>query len=105
MKHIPTFDGWRAVAIAGVMLHHADMGFYHVEDDYWTHAHTLTGAFGVDIFFGLSGLLFTSLLLEEWERNGAVSLRASYIRRAFRILPPYPLLLLGVTAGGWWRSP
>jgi peptidoglycan/LPS O-acetylase OafA/YrhL len=40
------------------------------------------------VFFGLSGLLITKLLLEEFARTRSVSLRGFYIRRAFRILPP-----------------
>ncbi|HYP06848.1 MAG TPA: acyltransferase family protein [Bryobacteraceae bacterium] len=45
------------------------------------------GAFGVDVFFGLSGLLITPVLLEESARSG-IRLKAFSIRRAFRILPP-----------------
>src|SRR5712691_287052 len=46
------------------------------------------GDFGVDVFFGLSGLLITKLLLAEFERTGSFHLDRFYVRRAFRILPP-----------------
>lgn len=46
------------------------------------------GGFGVDLFFGISGLLICGRLLDENQRTGGVSLGAFYIRRAFRILPP-----------------
>ncbi len=55
------------------------------------------GFFGVDLFFVLSGLLITALLVEEWERTGAISLRAFYARRALRLLPA--LLLVSLVVG------
>ena len=104
MQRIPTLDGWRAIAILSVMMHHLGMAFYSSESVYFAHSKTVVGAFGVDIFFGLSGLLITKLLLEEWRSTGAVSLRGFYIRRGFRILPPYLVFLLGVTIAGLWAS-
>jgi peptidoglycan/LPS O-acetylase OafA/YrhL len=104
MRRIPTLDGWRAIAILSVVLHHAATGFYARESDYWAHSLTVYGGFGVDVFFGLSGLLITKLLLEEWNAAGAVSLRGFYIRRAFRILPPYLAMLAALTAAGLWHS-
>jgi peptidoglycan/LPS O-acetylase OafA/YrhL len=81
--YLPTLDGWRAVAIAAVMLWHATgiKAINRLADG------------GVTIFFGISGLLITSRLLEELRRAGRVSLRAFYVRRAFRILPPYYVYL------------
>lgn len=71
------------------------------------------GAMGVDIFFGISGLLICSRLLEERRESGRINLRDFYIRRTFRILPPYVLYLaalaliastglLTVEAREWW---
>jgi peptidoglycan/LPS O-acetylase OafA/YrhL len=45
------------------------------------------------IFFALSGFLITTRLLEEYRKNGRISLRDFYLRRAFRILPPALLYL------------
>jgi peptidoglycan/LPS O-acetylase OafA/YrhL len=45
------------------------------------------GHLGVQIFFVLSGFLITTLLLQERERSGRISLRAFYRRRALRLLP------------------
>jgi peptidoglycan/LPS O-acetylase OafA/YrhL len=50
---------------------------------------------GVMIFFALSGYLITTRLLDEHRKNGRISLRDFYLRRAFRILPP-ALTYLGV---------
>ena len=60
-----------------------------------------TGGLGVALFFAISGYLITTLLLEERERSGRISLRAFYVRRAFRILPAaylylFSLLVLGM---------
>jgi peptidoglycan/LPS O-acetylase OafA/YrhL len=58
------------------------------------------GAFGVDIFFALSGMLITGLLLKEWGQRGSLSLKAFYTRRVFRILPLYLLFLSMVALAG-----
>ena len=52
--------------------------------------------FGVSIFFFISGFLITRLLLAEEKRQGTIALRAFYIRRFIRLLPP--LLLMGVVS-------
>jgi peptidoglycan/LPS O-acetylase OafA/YrhL len=60
------------------------------------------GFLGVELFFVLSGFLIVLLLLRERSSNraGAVSLGRFYVRRAFRILPPFYLLLAGLTLVG-----
>ncbi|MCU1378192.1 MAG: acyltransferase 3, partial [Acidimicrobiales bacterium] len=42
------------------------------------------GTTAVDVFFVLSGFLITTLLLEEWQRTSAISLRRFWVRRACR---------------------
>jgi peptidoglycan/LPS O-acetylase OafA/YrhL len=103
-SYIPTLDAWRAIAISMVVLHHAAMGFYARENDYYQQTSTLFGAFGVDVFFGLSGLLITKLLLEEARGAGGISLRGFYIRRVFRIMPPYLLFLTTLVVFGALRG-
>ena len=102
-KRIAVLDGWRAVAIALVLAHHVGQGFYSSQDSYAGDI-TRFGAFGVDIFFGLSGLLITRLLLEEWNATGGFHLRQFYVRRAFRILPPVLVYLSVFTASGLSKS-
>ncbi|MDX2205232.1 MAG: acyltransferase [Hyphomicrobiaceae bacterium] len=36
----------------------------------------------------MSGYLITTLLIEEWQTTGCISIRNFYLRRAFRIFPP-----------------
>lgn len=85
---IPSLDGLRAVSISFVLVAH------------WAHAAaaprvgvsvpypiTDLGGIGVSVFFAISGYLITGLLLREYGQSGRISLRAFYVRRAFRILP------------------
>ena len=82
LGHRPVLDGLRGIAVLLVML---------------THTQILpNGYLGVDLFFGLSGFLITTLLYEEWERNGTISLRRFYGRRARRLLPALLILLVGL---------
>lgn len=55
------------------------------------------GAYGVDLFFGLSSFLITTLLLIERETGGKVDVGAFYMRRLLRIWPLYFVFLLIIT--------
>jgi peptidoglycan/LPS O-acetylase OafA/YrhL len=81
MPHRNDIQGLRAVAVLLVVLGHAGVPFLR------------GGYVGVDVFFVLSGFLITGLLLSEASRNGTISLRAFYVRRARRILPAAALTL------------
>ncbi|MEA3077353.1 MAG: hypothetical protein QOF60_2261 [Actinomycetota bacterium] len=71
----PGIDGLRAIAVAAVVLYHADVP--------WLPA----GFLGVDVFFAVSGYLICSLLVAEWESRQAIDLAAFWRRRARRLLP------------------
>jgi peptidoglycan/LPS O-acetylase OafA/YrhL len=80
-NRIPSLDGVRALSILFVVGGHL-----------WTRVYsgsaaTLFATLGVHIFFVLSGYLITTLLQQERERNGHISLIAFYRRRCFRIFP------------------
>jgi peptidoglycan/LPS O-acetylase OafA/YrhL len=83
LGHVPALDGVRGIAILLVLGYHVG----------WIPG----GFLGVDVFFVLSGFLITTLLLEEWARDGGISFRAFYVRRARRLLPA--LLVLLATLG------
>jgi peptidoglycan/LPS O-acetylase OafA/YrhL len=63
------------------------------------------GGLGVTIFFFLSGFLITTLMRAEFERTGRVHLRHFWLRRVFRILPAFYLVLLGAVGLTWWLGP
>jgi len=84
----PELDGFRGVSIILVLVHHL-------------YFPLVSGGFlGVDMFFVLSGFLITSLLLEEWQKFDAISLKNFYIRRLFRLMPAvfFLIALLGIYA-------
>lgn len=108
--YLPTLDGWRAVAIAAVLLDHATAGLDKQAQWYRLFR---TGPDGVSLFFAISGFLICSRLLEEEQLFGSISLKGFYIRRACRILPAalvYLLTLAGLALAGvvpvtrteWW---
>jgi len=80
-SHIRGLDGIRAVAFFLVLGGHC--GFFWIPN-----------GFGVTVFFFLSGYLITTLLRQEWSHTGSLSVSHFYIRRAFRILPPFLVALI-----------
>jgi peptidoglycan/LPS O-acetylase OafA/YrhL len=95
-RRIAALDGVRAVAIGCVLFGHA----YAASPSWWLPRWVPLpyGGFGVQVFFVLSGFLITTLLAGERSRTGRVRLRAFYRRRAYRILPPYAVMLAVATA-------
>jgi peptidoglycan/LPS O-acetylase OafA/YrhL len=83
--HFPSLDGLRTVSFLLVFLAHSGL-----QD-------RVPGGFGVTTFFFLSGFLITSLMRFEETRTGTVSLKNFYLRRIFRILPPFYLILVTAT--------
>src|SRR5258708_33942090 len=100
---VPSLDGLRALSIALVLISHlvGTRGFIVPQA---IGRFFSLGELGVRVFFVISGFLITSLLLEELESEGRISLIRFYFRRTMRILPPYFTLILAVVlleAAGW----
>lgn len=93
--YFPTLDGWRAIAVVSTILYHDSRHVLGPSSTDWFQKY---GAVGVDIFFGISGLLICSRLLQEEQAQGRINLREFYIRRFFRIVPPMLLFLLVIGA-------
>ncbi len=75
-------EGLRALAVVLVLAYHAHVGPFD------------GGYLGVDVFFVVSGFLITSLLLDELQRAGFLSLRRFWARRARRLLPASTLVIV-----------
>lgn len=73
--YIPCFDGLRAISISIVLLRHFEV------------SSLIPGGFGVTVFFFISGVLITRLLLAEFRKSGRVSLKQFYLRRFVRLMP------------------
>jgi len=95
--YLPTLDGWRAIAIAAVLIDHLGVGWFQ-QNHPTLFSLTRVGPNGVSLFFAISGFLICSRLIEEEERWGSINLKGFYIRRACRILPAalFYLAILGL---------
>jgi peptidoglycan/LPS O-acetylase OafA/YrhL len=100
-RQIDQLDGVRALAVLAVM------GFHDLK--------VPAGYLGVDVFFVLSGMLITSILLGERDRYGRNDLPGFYRRRMRRLYPALAALLIVCSPFGnqlsqdgswnqWWDS-
>lgn len=93
LGYMASLDGLRGLAVAAVLLYHADVA--------WMRG----GFLGVDAFFVLSGYLITTLVVREHADTGGVDLRAFWARRAVRLLPAlFALLAVLVTWAAFFPS-
>jgi peptidoglycan/LPS O-acetylase OafA/YrhL len=84
----PEVDGLRALAVALVMLYHANVPLF------------AGGFIGVDIFFAISGFLITGIILRS-AGQGRFSYRQFYMRRIRRIIPPLAVVSLLTLPFAW----
>ncbi|MDH6254390.1 peptidoglycan/LPS O-acetylase OafA/YrhL [Chryseobacterium sp. H1D6B] len=102
-------DHLRTLAILLVLLYHY-RAFKHPE---WVDTIGQFGWTGVDLFFVLSGFLISSQLFKEINKNGDISLKTFFIKRFFRIIPPYfftlsvyfcfPFFREREALSAWWK--
>ena len=98
-REIPSLYGLRGAAALAVVL-------YHYLLDHGKFASLFPGPYAVTLFFELSGLLITWLLLTEIDERGTADRRRFYLRRALRLLPVFYVVwalcrLAGPFAGSW----
>jgi peptidoglycan/LPS O-acetylase OafA/YrhL len=86
MKRVAELDAIRGVAALAIMVNHLPFSGWIF------HA----GAYGVDLFFVLSGYLITTIILKNAGSPGFMT--AFYVRRSLRIWPIYYLALAAVIA-------
>lgn len=87
MRH-SGLDHLRALAIAMVVVYH----YRHFPHPEWIDEFGEFGWTGVDLFYVLSGYLISSQLFAEWS-HGGLRLSRFFIKRAFRILPAFWVVL------------
>ncbi|MGC1670751.1 MAG: acyltransferase, partial [Candidatus Acidiferrales bacterium] len=115
-RRIPQLDAVRGVAILVVMLHNISFKYsvFHSQQLF------RNGWMGVDLFFVLSGLLITGILLDTKQSQGYF--KNFYVRRCLRIWPLYYSLIFFMfvvvrflnrsefhnvlrTSSPWWAFP
>ncbi len=99
MHEIPSLYGLRGAAALAVVLYHYWLG-------HGKFASLFPGPFAVTLFFELSGLLITWLLLKEIDDSGTFNRRQFYLRRALRLFPVFYVVWImcraaGPFAGSW----
>jgi peptidoglycan/LPS O-acetylase OafA/YrhL len=95
-QRLLSFDLLRLVAVLLVLGAHMEAvpaGWTHWTADVLRVLRT-QGGLGVDLFFVLSGVLVSGLIFAEYQRRGEFSLSRFYIRRAWRIYPPFYVFIL-----------
>ncbi|MFO1482523.1 MAG: acyltransferase family protein [Verrucomicrobiaceae bacterium] len=85
--YYPHIDGLRAIAVLGVLLFHAELGFPG-------------GYVGVDVFFVISGYLLTGLMLRD-AAAGRFSTWHFWERRTRRIFPALAVVIVACFAAAW----
>lgn len=95
---IPSLFGLRGLAALAVVIYH-----YSYQRGLMA---LFPGPFAVTLFFELSGLLITWLLLKEIEKTGSLSFRQFYLRRILRLFPAFYVVwilyrMAGSFPGGW----
>ena len=99
-ERLPSLDGLRAISVLLVVGAH--LALSHTAPAFLEPVlHYADGALGVRVFFCISGLLITYLLLDEREATGGIHIGRFYIRRAIRIMPVYYMYLTVAFALAW----
>jgi peptidoglycan/LPS O-acetylase OafA/YrhL len=93
--YLPNLNGLRFIAALFVFISHVEA----VKNNFNISNHSLApffdtiGKLGVVLFFVLSGLLITYLLLNEEKQEQTISIKKFYTRRILRIWPLYFLII------------
>jgi peptidoglycan/LPS O-acetylase OafA/YrhL len=109
-QYIAEVDGLRFIAIMGVMachlsaytLQHHMHGASLRPFEYWASRLFGAGAYGVQLFFVLSGFLL-AMPFAKWRLGlgSKPALRTYYLRRLTRLEPPYVLAMIILFIGGF----
>lgn len=101
-------DGIRALSSFLVVIFHSWMGIAFLGKDIFENFNAQLPTallwitktdLSVDAFFVLSGFLIGSILIRELDKSQTIDLKTFYLKRLFRLYPPYLLLILLVAIG------
>jgi peptidoglycan/LPS O-acetylase OafA/YrhL len=92
---ITALDGLRGISIILVIIGHLAMNRYGSPPypDY-PNVFLVFASWGVELFFVISGFIITKIALTEYQSTDTFSITSFYVRRLFRIVPPFYLYLL-----------
>jgi peptidoglycan/LPS O-acetylase OafA/YrhL len=90
LKYIPGLDSLRALACLSVVFFHSNL----VEKSTSSAMPFKGGYFGVDLFFVLSGYLITTILINQYAKEGTIHFKNFYIKRILRLYPPILISVL-----------
>lgn len=100
MQYIKGFNALRAFSVFLVVITHLDFSVLFPNTDFfmlrvWP---MISGSFGVQIFFVLSGFLITRILLHEKQKKQSISIKNFFIKRVLRLFPPLIIffILIGI---------
>ena len=99
---LKSLDILRAFALFLVLGRHVDV--YPGYNLFWkglTKRWFMGGWVGVDLFFVLSGFLISGLLFSEHKQFGCISFKRFFIRRGFKIYPPFYFMIILSILGGF----
>ena len=96
-REIPSLFGLRGIAALVVVVYHYCLDWKVCD---------FPGYYSVTLFFELSGLLITWLMLKEIDAFGSVDRKQFYLRRSLRLFPVFYVVwaicrLSGAFAGSW----
>ena len=95
--HFHSFDAFRFFAFLKVFLLHAPLVVVASSPawmTWWNQHIRFGGGIGVSFFFVLSGFLITYILTTDILNQGNINPKRFFIRRAFRIVPLFYLMVL-----------
>lgn len=87
--HFNGLNGIRAICALSVVVSHLYLGLSNIGINFKGSYSFVLAPYSVTAFFSLSGFLITSLLTQEKEISGTVSVKKFYVRRILRIWPLY----------------
>lgn len=88
-RRISQIDGWRGISVLLVVIGHLVTFHYDYDNSVLGQIADELAELGVMAFFVVSGFIITKMALAERKNFGSFSIRNFYIRRFFRIVPPY----------------